>query len=375
MSLSEPKSASMFFMSVILNKYTEIFAWFSLRGTISTYNPWGIPYDQSSSIYAPQLSSSLRRFINLYPLAVINGVKAAWFGWKNKITAIYGDLSYESILSSRVASIILNVPLLSSIHDDPINRLELKNYPKWIIKSYDKSLNKTLKMSKKIAVISDYMGEYYKMKYNVSTKTIFIGANVNSGVSQQGYKEKEKSKVFTIGSIGSIHCKYNWEKLAQSVKQLNNRSNHCKYKILHIGKLPKSIKDKSFITDTGYIGEEQLPFYLQKMDIGFLNWSFSSKYNVTARTSFPLKIHSYLSENIPLMALGPEGSSIVRFVNDNNCGISCTNNTVGDLREKIKLISTNKKIFNKYKNESVKLSNKYSRQSFFKEFESFIKMN
>ena len=209
MSLSEPKSASMFFMSVILNKYTEIFAWFSLRGTISTYNPWGIPYDQSSSIYAPQLSSSLRRFINLYPLAVINGVKAAWFGWKNKITAIYGDLSYESILSSRVASIILNVPLLSSIHDDPINRLELKNYPKWIIKSYDKSLNKTLKMSKKIAVISDYMGEYYKMKYNVSTKTIFIGANVNSGVSQQGYKEKEKSKVFTIGSIGSIHCKYN----------------------------------------------------------------------------------------------------------------------------------------------------------------------
>jgi len=375
MPLSEPRSASMYFMSILLSKYDGLFVWYSLRYKKNPYNPWRIPYASSPSIYRPNGNPTIRRFFNLYPWAIIKGIRAAYFGWRNKVTCIYGDLAYESIICVRVVAFLLNIPLFSSVHDDPINRLKLKNYPRWLIQLYDDSFNKTLLSSTKNATISDYMAEYYEDKYGIKSTTLFVGAIDQSTENHVHKIEVNNRNVFTIGSIGSIHCNRNWTKLVKAVKKLNNNESNYRYKILHIGDLDISKDDASIIDTTGYIVESEINSYIEKMDIGFLNWSFNPKYHTTSITSFPLKIHSYLSAQIPMIAFGPLNSSIVRFVNENNCGISCSKNDINELYNAINCVTINDDLMNDYKDGTTKLLKKYSREAFFQEFESFIEMN
>ena len=153
----KPKSASMYFMSIILDRNKDLFSWYSLRNYKFPIILGKFHHRSSSKIRIPNWDRTMSMFLKLYILAVYKGFKAAWFGWLNNSYAIYGDLAYESVISARVAAKILNIPLLSSIHDDPISRFNLKIKSRWLRGLYKNSFRKTLVYSRKVAVISDYM--------------------------------------------------------------------------------------------------------------------------------------------------------------------------------------------------------------------------
>ena len=366
MPMSEPRTASMYFMKILLDKHSDLFTWFSLRKSKSEYNVWRIPYGSTSSIYFPKSNSNLRRFINLYPWAFIRAVKAAWFGWKNNIKVVYSDLAFEAVIAGRIVSKILCVPLISSIHDDPVNRLEKKDYPKWMVSMYKKSFNKTLKYSISTIVISDYMGKYYQKIYDISPITLYPGVAKNDLLPLKPFSFKEQE--IMIGVIGSINCMKNWILLIKVCEQINKINNLKKIKLLHIGKKPKLAPESAIVNYLGFVKNINLKEKLAEIDIGFLNWTFEKKARVTVATSLPIKINSYIQAGIPMLALGPRQSSIIKFVKENKCGIYCNKRKKELLFNLLMRVLNDMDILNDINKNLAVLRNKYSREKFHSKF-------
>ena len=111
---------------------------------------------------------------------------------------------FEAVIAGRIVSKILNVPLISSIHDDPLNRLEKKITP-MDVSIYRKSFIKTLKYSINTITISDYI-KHYENLYDISPITLFPGVE-KKDLYQLSRTLKEKNII--IGVIGSISCMLN----------------------------------------------------------------------------------------------------------------------------------------------------------------------
>ena len=138
--------------------------------------------------------------------------------------------------------------------------------------------------------------------------------------------------------------------MLDAIALLNKESGDINYKILHIGKFPERYSKLKFLEQTGYLGDSEFKSAIRRMKIGLLNWSFDDKFRTIAQTSLPLKIHNYLSFSMPILSLGPPNSSIDKFVNENQCGTSCTINNPYILSASIKKLS-NPKIIQEYKLE------------------------
>ena len=372
MPMSSPKAASMYYMKILLDRHSDLFTWFSLRRLKNEYNIWKIPYSDASPIYFPKSFSNIRRFVNLYPWAFMQGLKAAWFGWKNNIGIVYSDLAFEAVITGRIVSKILNVPLVSSIHDDPVNRLEKKDCPKWILSMYKKSFSKTLKYSSNTVVISDYMGKYYNRAYGISTITLFPGLEKKDLLPIKPFPFEKKNII--IGAIGSINCMKNWELLIKVCEKINKVFEHRKINIIHVGEKPHLAPKSNIVNYLGFVKNSNFKERLAMIDIGFLNWDFTAKARVTVETSLPLKINSYIQAGVPMLALGPIESSIVKFVKDNKCGLYCIERKKESLYNVIIKFINNIYIVNDIQHSITDLRQEYSRDRFHSQFLKVINL-
>ena len=366
MPMSEPRSASMYFMKILLDRHANIFTWFSLRKTQKISNEWEIPYCSTSPIKFPKSNSNLRILFNLYPWAIARALKAIWFGRKNNVQVVLSDLAFEAVIVGRLVAKILNIPLISMIHDDPINRIEKKTYPSWLVNIYNKSFIKTLKYSESIMVISDYMGEHYKKNYGIKYVTLFPGKHEKEMLPLKSFDSLQKN--FTIGLVGSINCMKNLENLIKVCEDINKFGKYGKIKIIHIGKTPSNVFVNPILSYEGYLEEKLFIKKLIEFDIGYLNWDFNKQYRTTFLTSFPLKVHTYIQAGVPLLAVGPTDSSIIKFVNENNCCLSIIEQNYKPLYDGLLKLLENKKYLNSYSKSINQLRSKFSIKRFHSNF-------
>jgi len=269
-----------------------------------------------------------------------------------------------------VASKALGVPLLVSIHDDPVNRIRAKNLPGWMVQLYERELSKTLRASKRCGVISDYMGEHYLERFGVQTTTLFIGVEEEKCLPPKVLTSETKPIV--IGSIGSVNSAENWNTLIETVRSLNQRHGEGSFRILHIGELAQTLPVADDVEVTGWVPEEGFVDHLRRIDIGFLNWSFAPEMSETARTSLPLKITSYIQAQTPMLALGPERSTVIRFVQDNLCGATCTEPVAEALAACLENFVGNPDDCATAQTNVRGLKRRFSRDAFFERFEDFV---
>lgn len=370
MPLTEPRTASMRFMGVLLEEYPKAFTWFSTRSPRpNVENPFNIPYEFSNRLKRPTRIPYLRQFLNLGPWARYLGRKAAVFGREQNVEVVLADLAFEAVVAGRIAAKALEVPLLVSVHDDPVNRIEIKGYPDWLVRFFEANLDRTMRRTTRCGVICKYMGEIYEERYSVETHTLFIGAEKCKCLPTKSPEEIEDP--ILIGSVGSVNSINNWNLLMDSIRLLNQRYDRIKFRILHIGNISDDLQVPNEVEVTGWVPEEEFRYHLSRIDAGFLNWSFDPKQAETSRTSFPLKIHSYIEAQRPMIALGPSDSSVIRFVDEFNCGITCTVPDVEKLADKIEQLMVDKR----YRQSSEQVRNlmaDFSRDAFFRSFESFI---
>lgn len=373
MPLSEPKSASMAFMNVLLERYPKRFAWFSLRGgETPTWNPHATPYAACPSPRRPSRFPSLRLLLTYFIWPFFQAFKAGRFARENGCAVVLADLAFEAVIAGRLAARFARLPLLVNVHDDPPNRLRLKSHPRWFQRWYEKQFRKTLRAAKRVGVISDAMGEVYQQRYGVQTTTLYIGVEPENCLAPH-CPPPEKQPIL-IASLGSVNSTENWNLLISAVKKLNQEQGTGKFRLLHIGSLSPNLPAPPELEVTGWLPEEDFLRQLDRADLCFLNSSFSPDLAETGRLSFPLKIHSYIQSQRPMLALGPSDSSVVRFVRAHACGPVCDQANAGLLAQTIQDFIQDPKGCDRALQGLAELKKKLSRETFFESFETFLQV-
>lgn len=371
--LQEPQTASMKFMGVLLERYAERFTWFSLRSPDpNAVIPYRIPYAHTVPLRQPARIPWLKQYLNLFPWARHMGQQAADFGRSQKVEVVLADLAFEAVEAGRAAAQALNVPLLVNVHDDPVNRIKVKGYTDWLVKLYQASFAKTMRTAKRCGVISQYMGEIYQERYGVKTTTLYIGVEASKCLPIRAF-EAGKEPVL-IGSIGSMNSAENWGLLIEAVRLINSRLGRKKIQILHIGSLPDHMRAPGEVEVTGWVPEDEYLHHLSRIDASFLNGSFAPQFSETSKLSFPLKIHSYIQAQKPMLAFGPSDSAVVRFVQDYQCGAVCTEFNLESLSSSLDHLIGNQQVYEKAQTGVMKLQQVFSREHFFENFENFLQV-
>lgn len=372
MPLTEPKSASMAFMSVMLERYPERFAWFSLRGQAEPeWNPHKIPYAACPSPSRPTSWRSLRLVLAYFLWPFSQAVKAARFARENGCEVLLGDLAFEAVVTGRLSAKISGLPLLVNVHDDPVNRLRVKGDPAWFMRWYENQFAKTLKTAQRVGVISDSMGEVYQQRYGVRTTTLYIGVEQEKCLPAR-CPDPTRQPIL-IASLGSVNSAENWNLLISAVRQLNSQSGGEKFRILHIGNLNPDLAAPPEVEVTGWLPEEDFLRQLDRADICFLNASFAPEQAEVGRLSFPLKIHSFIQAQRPMLALGPSDSAVARFVREHQAGEVCCQPDTGALADVIQSLCSDLESCKRALEGVAKLRQSFDRERFFETFETFAR--
>ncbi len=370
MPLTEPKSASMAFMSVLLERYPERFAWFSLRGQAEPeWNPHKIPYASCPSPRRPARSPVLRLVLAYFLWPIVQAFRAARFARENGCEVVLADLAFEAVVTGRLSAKLSGLPLLVNVHDDPVNRLRVKGHPGWFLRWYEKQFAKTLQSAQRVGVISDYMGEVYQQRYGVHTTTLYIGVEAHKCLQLRCPSEEGARVILSLGSQNSAE---NWNLLIKAVQLLNTQAGEQKYRILHIGKLSPTLARPPEVEVSGWLPDEDFLRELDRTDICFLNASFSPEQAEVGRLSFPLKIHSYIQSQRPMLALGSSDSAVARFVREHRAGEICCQPDAGALADVIQSLCSDLESCKRALEGVAKLRQSFDRERFFETFETFI---
>jgi glycosyltransferase involved in cell wall biosynthesis len=178
-----------------------------------------------------------------------------------------------------------------------------------------------------------------------------------------------------ITSLGSVNSTENWNLLIAAVRRLNSQSGEEKFRILHIGSLNARLATPPEVEVTGWLPEEEFLRQLDRADICFLNASFAPEQAEVGRLSFPLKIHSYIQAQRPMLALGFSESSVVRFVLSHECGSVCEQADEALLAETILRMVSDPSACPHALQGLAKLKQSFSREHFFTAFENFSKVS
>lgn len=375
----------MAFMDVLLRRYPGRFAWFSLRGEAKPeHNPWQVAYASSPLPKNISRLPGLLRFLNYRVFPYLQAHRATKFAREQGCQVVLADLAFETVIVGRLAAKRLGVPLLVNVHDDPVERLRLKKLPKTFLRWYERQFEKTLRAAQRVGVISDYMGEAYQQRYGVQTTTLYIGVEAEKCLAPRCPDPSGDCVIITLGSQNSSQ---NWVLLIAAVKQLNSWTGRQKFRILHIGDLSNDLPRSAEVEVTSWLPEEGFLRQLERADICFLNSSFDSYNAEVGRLSFPLKVHSYILAQRPILALGPEDSAVVRFVRDHQAGTVCTQSELAgdrfagarddgrygsDLASVIQSLSTDSAQCVSALAGLARLRETFNRELFFETFESFI---
>ncbi len=321
MPLAAPRSASMAFMGVLLERYPDAFTWFSLRGAPEPGAYLGIPAGQAARLWFSAWPQPLKQFLALGPWAVRQGRQAAAFGHAQGVQAVIADLAFESVVAGRVAAQTLGVPLLAWVHDDPVNRLAVKGYPAWLLRWYEGEFAKTLRAARQTAVISDAMGNDYRARYGVDTTTLYVGVDPEKCLPPRPLAPAKTPVV--IGSVGSLNAAENGRLLVEALHLLN-RQGARQYHVLQLGRPAAGLPADPAVENAGWLPEADFLPRLASLDVGFITWSFAPEHARTRQTSLPLKLHSYLQAGAPVFVFAPADSAVAQFVARYGCGAVCT---------------------------------------------------
>ena len=327
---SEPpdaKNANRIWINHILNELNNHIFWFSTKG----------PYDKKNQIYKKITYKSgilskkpnrpslkfIKKWLDYEIFSLYNGYLIKKLCEEKKIDMIWIIAESLSVPVGLAAMKFTNSKTLLSVLDD----YETSGYywEKNILLSKSRYLNQFKKIIlnvDKCSVIGEGMQSYYKKKYNISAQILYPSFSFD--ITKIKKRNNSKSEIL-LGVVGSIYEYLNkeWYLLLSSIKKINSHG-LLKIRLLHIGK-KVSIRSCtfSFFEDKGWVDEKQLDRMLYDFDAFIVLQSFSNKKLIETKTSFPLKVSTYLQSRKPIIALCPSYSSVSNFIKKYKCGVVC----------------------------------------------------
>ena len=238
---------------------------------------------------------------------------------KEKIDKIWIYSHREGIVLLKSIIMKKNIPFHISIHDDILENPDFENFEK--VKEDFKYL---LGKADSCDFISGFMNEYYKKFLGTGNKSIPIWAGFikKNRIVNNNFVSRNVSK---IAFAGTMWTQEEHESFWKAIGKLNEEKNNNKkiemdYYTQEFNQ-KRLNNDYEFLLYKGFLDNNLIPEVLSKYDALYLTMSFSSKFIRISETSFPSKIISYIEAGVPIIAHGPEYSSVVKFIRGHNIGI------------------------------------------------------
>ena len=213
----------------------------------------------------------------------------------------------------------LNLPLHLSIHDDIATQLP-DTRVNWLRSDFEELLHGAASYD----VISDFMCEYYKDKYDTSRKVEVILIGDDTPIPSPPLIRPRINKIGYAGSIVASDC---MKILLAALAILNDsriKVNQIKLKVIS-SRFPKHLgSNTQYISYAGALRNIQIDRVLQDCDLLYVPMSFLVEREIFCRTSLPSKILTYMQAQIPLLAHGPTYASNINFVAKYDIGMTST---------------------------------------------------
>lgn len=168
-------------------------------------------------------------------------------------------------------------------------------------------------------VVSNSMQEEYFNKYGVECDLIRHGIDFDKPI-EKAKKHEEVRIVFA----GSLYSKLEWNGFVEALSAAGWEVNGKKVVVYHIGPFPAqgAIRHSEVV----FLGEKNFGETMEimgNMDIGYLPYWFSEKYEKIARTSFPGKMSAYAAAGLCVFHHGPEYTEVTGFLEKYPFGVAC----------------------------------------------------
>jgi glycosyltransferase involved in cell wall biosynthesis len=220
------------------------------------------------------------------------------------------------------------------IHADRFDVLRLSH------KALLKDFYTTLQKSRICAVMSDEMAQVYKQY----TDTITIRAGIsNSAVADPPYDRDNDS--FVIGFAGTLYASNEFQRLIGALESVKWRIGGRKIRILVIGNgLRLASKSPTDITFLGWRPQHEVIELLMRCDLLYLPYKMEADFSLAAQMSFPTKLSTYVSAQVPILYHGPRNSSVTHFLERYPIGLGCFSNEIDDILEKLNQLLTDDEV-------------------------------
>lgn len=169
-----------------------------------------------------------------------------------------------------------------------------------------------------------------------------------------------KDDRFVIAMSGQVYAQEELEVLFSALDKLKWKNGDKDIYFEHYGEwhnaeefINRHVEYKDRIICNGFVEQNQLLYYLSQKDILYCPYFFSDDETLkkVSELSFPSKLVTYLSLDVPVVMHGPKYASPVKFLEEKNAGYVIVTNEVEKVANELKKIFScdSKKILNNAK--------------------------
>ncbi len=266
----------------------------------------------------------------------------------NNKSVLRGFICPQSIISILILEKIKRkqkVNYITWVMDDHLVKWENNN---WVYKKFFKKLlYKHLSEADRVIVISDVMKGFYKKQFNINSVVLFGSADtINTPIVQKN----ETRGILKIGYFGGVSG-WQLDAMQALTKMLNLVNAELFIYSASIQKLPESLNEENVYLES-QISPDQVQNRMQNYDVILLPISFKEEYRNLSEFNIATKMSECLSSGIPVLAIGPEYSAMIKYLREGDLAFILTSLSKEDF------ISVFKKIRNKNITENVLLNAK-----------------
>jgi hypothetical protein len=235
------------------------------------------------------------------------------YGVDAVLTVAHG---YTWITATEVAR-RLQVPLHLIVHDDPVLMTHInKRFEKGFLKLFGEVY---VSAASRLCV-SPYMAEEFEKRFGAVGDVLYPSrpAGIN-GFDAPPERLAESNRPLTYGYAGSVHS----SSFVQSLVNLSNIAQRRGDRQLIFSNLSAETANRAGLGGAHVDIQPIIPFrqlvgiLREKVDILFVPMSFDPAERFTTEISFPSKLADYTIVGLPLLLLGPEYCSAIRWARSN----------------------------------------------------------
>ena len=223
--------------------------------------------------------------------------------------------------------------------------------------------NKVVINAKKVITTSKQMSKFYNDSYGSNC------VEVMPPIENHYFdiNDKDDSK-FIIGISGQIYASDEFDKLVSSLEKLDWKINNKEVEIWHYGMWSTcyldSVKHKDSldkIKPKGFVRQDLLFGELSKLDLLYCPYLFADDEisKKVSSLSFPSKLVTYLSLNVPTLVHAPKYAAPLKFCTEYKCAYILNSNNIDVMSSYL-----NSKITNEYSKKLIKNSKKAVEENF-----------